>query len=322
MNRRPHPYQGCALPTELPGLVSSRPLFCLATTAGTSGGAGAGNGIRTRDPQLGRLMLCQLSYSRPNPVLATVGRGRYAHRPSNTRYPAPCSALPRRGPYWTMPGGEASLAACLLACVAMLRFPALLYLLPLRGDATPTAKTSWLQRSVLCFPALFYLPPPCWDATLTAPVILAILRRAARGAVAQLLRHTAGHLSPAGGASRSSPGHCAVPLCRPERRPMRVVMEGPLAYFRPLPRATGNWWRGVDSNHRRLKPTDLQSAPFDRSGTSPIYFGTGAGDGTRTRNLLITNQLLCQLSYASSIRFLRESQQYPRAPISSRRQRL
>ena len=25
----------------------------------------------------------------------------------------------------------------------------------------------------------------------------------------------------------------------------------------------------------------------------------GAGDGTRTRNLLITNQLLCQLSYAS-----------------------
>ena len=27
--------------------------------------------------------------------------------------------------------------------------------------------------------------------------------------------------------------------------------------------------------------------------------GNGAGDGTRTRNLLITNQLLCQLSYTS-----------------------
>ena len=26
----------------------------------------------------------------------------------------------------------------------------------------------------------------------------------------------------------------------------------------------------------------------------------GAGDGTRTRNLLITNQLLCQLSYTST----------------------
>ena len=30
-----------------------------------------------------------------------------------------------------------------------------------------------------------------------------------------------------------------------------------------------------------------------------LYPGPGAGDGTRTRNLLITNQLLCQLSYAS-----------------------
>ena len=30
-----------------------------------------------------------------------------------------------------------------------------------------------------------------------------------------------------------------------------------------------------------------------------LFPGPGAGDGTRTRNLLITNQLLCQLSYAS-----------------------
>ncbi len=29
-------------------------------------------------------------------------------------------------------------------------------------------------------------------------------------------------------------------------------------------------------------------------------FRRGAGDGTRTRNLLITNQLLCQLSYTST----------------------
>jgi hypothetical protein len=28
-------------------------------------------------------------------------------------------------------------------------------------------------------------------------------------------------------------------------------------------------WRGEDSNLRRLKPTDLQSVPFDRSGTPP-----------------------------------------------------
>ena len=46
----------------------------------------------------------------------------------------------------------------------------------------------------------------------------------------------------------------------------------------------------------KAEPTDLQSAPFGRSGTPP---GFGAGDGTRTRNLLITNQLLYRLSYAS-----------------------
>ena len=49
---------------------------------------------------------------------------------------------------------------------------------------------------------------------------------------------------------------------------------------------------------------DLQSAPFGHSGTYPYKLPLdpkgGAGDGTRTRNLLITNQLLCQLSYAST----------------------
>ncbi len=47
----------------------------------------------------------------------------------------------------------------------------------------------------------------------------------------------------------------------------------------------------------KSKTTDLQSAPFGRSGTLPY----GAGDGTRTRDLLITNQLLYQLSYTSEV---------------------
>ena len=42
--------------------------------------------------------------------------------------------------------------------------------------------------------------------------------------------------------------------------------------------------------------TDLQSAPFGHSGTLPYY---GAGGRTRTPDLLITNQLLYQLSYTS-----------------------
>jgi hypothetical protein len=48
----------------------------------------------------------------------------------------------------------------------------------------------------------------------------------------------------------------------------------------------------------KAEPADLQSAPFSHSGTSP---SNGAGDGTRTRNLLITSQLLYQLSYTSAL---------------------
>ena len=30
------------------------------------------------------------------------------------------------------------------------------------------------------------------------------------------------------------------------------------------------WWREVDSNHRRRKPADLQSAPVGRLGIPPV----------------------------------------------------
>ena len=46
------------------------------------------------------------------------------------------------------------------------------------------------------------------------------------------------------------------------------------------------------------KATDLQSAPFDRSGIPP--YEIGAGGRIRTPDLLITNQLLYQLSYTSA----------------------
>ena len=48
-------------------------------------------------------------------------------------------------------------------------------------------------------------------------------------------------------------------------------------------------------------PADLQSVPFGHSGNPPyIIFATcGAGGRIRTPDLLITNQLLYQLSYTS-----------------------
>ena len=59
------------------------------------------------------------------------------------------------------------------------------------------------------------------------------------------------------------------------------------------------WIRTTEANSGRFTVCSLWPL-----GNLPICFPLnpkgGAGDGTRTRNLLITNQLLCQLSYAST----------------------
>ena len=47
----------------------------------------------------------------------------------------------------------------------------------------------------------------------------------------------------------------------------------------------------------KAEPADLQSAPFDRSGTSPDPLAE-ASEGNRTPDPLITSQLLYHLSYA------------------------
>ena len=56
-NSRPQPWQGCALPTELFPRIEQ---FLLKLTLKN----GAGNETRTRDPNLGKVVLYQLSYSR------------------------------------------------------------------------------------------------------------------------------------------------------------------------------------------------------------------------------------------------------------------
>ena len=54
----------------------------------------------------------------------------------------------------------------------------------------------------------------------------------------------------------------------------------------------------MGSNHGRLPSTDLQSVAIDHSAIPPFCFSlTGAGEGIRTSDLLITSQLLYQLSY-------------------------
>ncbi len=70
------------------------------------------------------------------------------------------------------------------------------------------------------------------------------------------------------------------------------------------------WWRGIDSNNRRLTPADLQSAPFGHSGTTPRLLTSlwldsiqmdrttksGAAHRNRTCDLRFTKPLLYQLS--------------------------
>ena len=114
-NRRPRPYQGRALPTELPGPITQRHIEHCALTMHTTihqpnttaiNENGAGNGTRTRDPKLGRLALYQLSYSRAR-IREIWWRGKdsnlrrrrrqiYSLLPLATREPLPISLHPTK----------------------------------------------------------------------------------------------------------------------------------------------------------------------------------------------------------------------------------
>ena len=50
----------------------------------------------------------------------------------------------------------------------------------------------------------------------------------------------------------------------------------------------------------KAPPSDLQSDPFDHSGTPPHFFG--ADTPNRTEDILITSEMLCQLSYIGSFK--------------------
>ena len=59
------------------------------------------------------------------------------------------------------------------------------------------------------------------------------------------------------------------------------------------------WWGMVDSNHRRRCQQIYSLSPLATREIPHIQYGIGAGGRIRTPDLLITNQLLYQLSYTS-----------------------
>ena len=56
-------------------------------------------------------------------------------------------------------------------------------------------------------------------------------------------------------------------------------------------------WARMDSNHRRRKPADLQSAPFGHSGTCPIINSEKQIKRAETRDPQLGRLMLYQLSY-------------------------
>ena len=149
----------------------------------------------------------------------------------------------------------------------------------------------------------------------------------------------------------SNPRHqawkaCALPAeLLPHNQPCspRGKWQKPNSNFRE---SRSNKWWGKDSNLRRLAPADLQSAPVGHLGTPPnkspalqtpckkrrrSWFkkipisrlqnrrqqSNSKADGeNRTRNRLITNQVLCQLSYVSGRLFARDSQDIKAPEVS------
>ena len=117
--------------------------------------------------------------------------------------------------------------------------------------------------------------------------------------------------SPSRGLSsrRSKPPTCAILriACLPSNPPSLTPRKTPPETNLWLV-SGGVWWEGVDSNHRSrrrqiyslmhlatLQPAHINFYPAHIRGRE-----FGAGDWNRTHNLLITNQLLCQLSYTST----------------------
>ena len=80
-------------------------------------------------------------------------------------------------------------------------------------------------------------------------------------------------------------------------------MRGTIKTLEPLGiKVFQRWWRRMDSNHRRQSQQIYSLSPLATWVLLPMKLSSevGAGGRIRTPDLLITNQLLYQLSYTST----------------------
>ena len=98
-----------------------------------------------------------------------------------------------------------------------------------------------------------------------------------------------------------SPGRLPVPPLR--RSTLRYILirataENKALYALCTVFSTSHQWAEVDSNHRSKLQQIYSLSPLATRESIHIHFSMNkADDRTRTDNLLITNQLLCQLSH-------------------------
>jgi hypothetical protein len=75
--------------------------------------------------------------------------------------------------------------------------------------------------------------------------------------------HAIGYIRPNGNQNGNQLGN--------QNRRIKGLFSHQASYFNGVEAWKGSalWWRGLDSNQRRVAPTDLQSVAFDRSATPP-----------------------------------------------------
>ena len=113
------------------------------------------------------------------------------------------------------------------------------------------------------------LPRECSTTELQRRYFQTNPKFAARAPLHPVPRATFGHLERVKGIEPSSSAWkaSALPLSY-TRVPLSLSAKPRLSLNTPFEH-TKRWWRRLDSNQRRRKPTDLQSAPFNHSGTPP-----------------------------------------------------